>query len=236
MTKKSAMIEEIKAIKKNDTWKLSTFPNEKKAVGVKRVFKLKRNEKGEVERYKVRLVAKGYCNALKFKKKEKSEGKPKNPNKLSSPPPSPTTAVRHHPSRSSSLPCRPSSRATSSPVVPSSCQRLRLRRAAFLRSLSREHLYPRRRLPLRAARATGSQRVPQSSEPSLAAHELTQAVPASSRVEPPLTQPFEPPNLFLVIFHLFLVNWGLEPKNFPKPRINLELSSTLGLDCWGAWS
>ncbi|KAA0050234.1 putative copia-type polyprotein [Cucumis melo var. makuwa] len=57
---KIAMDEEIKAIKKNDTWKLSTLPNGKKAVGVKWVFKIKRNEKGEVERYKARLVAKGY--------------------------------------------------------------------------------------------------------------------------------------------------------------------------------
>ncbi|KAL0546298.1 hypothetical protein IC582_016205 [Cucumis melo] len=57
---KIAMDEEIKAIKKNDKWELSTLPNEKKAVGVKWVFKIKRNEKGEVERYKKRLVAKGY--------------------------------------------------------------------------------------------------------------------------------------------------------------------------------
>ncbi|KAL4025508.1 hypothetical protein IC575_013909 [Cucumis melo] len=57
---KIAMDEEIKAIKKNDTWELSTLPNGKKAVGVKWVFKIKRNEKGEVERYKARLVAKGY--------------------------------------------------------------------------------------------------------------------------------------------------------------------------------
>ncbi|KAL0548871.1 hypothetical protein IC582_013348 [Cucumis melo] len=57
---KIAMDEEIKAIKKNNTWELSTLPNGKKAVGVKWVFKIKRNEKGEVERYKARLVAKGY--------------------------------------------------------------------------------------------------------------------------------------------------------------------------------
>jgi hypothetical protein len=57
---KIAMDEEIKAIKMNDTWELSTLPNGKKAVGVKWVFKIKRNEKGEVERYKARLVAKGY--------------------------------------------------------------------------------------------------------------------------------------------------------------------------------
>ena len=54
------MDEEIKAIKKNDKWKLSTRPNGKKAIGVKWMFKIKKNEKGEVERYKARLVAKGY--------------------------------------------------------------------------------------------------------------------------------------------------------------------------------
>ncbi|TYK04854.1 reverse transcriptase [Cucumis melo var. makuwa] len=54
------MDEEIKAIKKNDMWELSTLLNGKKAVGVKWVFKIKRNEKEEVERYKARLVAKGY--------------------------------------------------------------------------------------------------------------------------------------------------------------------------------
>ncbi|KAL0554273.1 hypothetical protein IC582_008190 [Cucumis melo] len=57
---KIAMDEEIKVIKKNDTWELSTLPNGKKAVGVKWVFKIKRNEKGEVEKYKARLVGKGY--------------------------------------------------------------------------------------------------------------------------------------------------------------------------------
>ncbi|RDX99339.1 hypothetical protein CR513_17616, partial [Mucuna pruriens] len=48
------MEEEIKAIKKNDTWELSNSPNGHEAIGVKW------NAKGEVERYKERLVAKGY--------------------------------------------------------------------------------------------------------------------------------------------------------------------------------
>ena len=42
------MDEEIKAIKKNDTWELTTLPHGKKTIGV------------EVERYKARLVVKSY--------------------------------------------------------------------------------------------------------------------------------------------------------------------------------
>ena len=55
-----AMDEEIHAIEKNDTWKLTNPPEHKKAIGVKRVYKTKKNAKGEVKRYKARLVAKGY--------------------------------------------------------------------------------------------------------------------------------------------------------------------------------
>ena len=54
------MNEEIKAIKKNDTWELTTLPHGKKAIGVKWVYKMKKKAKGEVERYKARLVVKGY--------------------------------------------------------------------------------------------------------------------------------------------------------------------------------
>uniref|UniRef100_A0A2N9ICE2 Integrase catalytic domain-containing protein n=1 Tax=Fagus sylvatica TaxID=28930 RepID=A0A2N9ICE2_FAGSY len=57
---RNAMNEEIKAIKKNDTWELTTLPHGKKAIGVKWVYKMKKNAKGEVERYKARLVVKGY--------------------------------------------------------------------------------------------------------------------------------------------------------------------------------
>ena len=54
------MDEEIKAIKKNDTWELVTLPIGKKTIGVKWVYKLKKIAKGKVERYKARLVVKGY--------------------------------------------------------------------------------------------------------------------------------------------------------------------------------
>jgi hypothetical protein len=57
---KNAMDEKIKAIKKNNTWELTTIPKEQKPIGVKWVFKVKKNAKGEIERYKVRLVVKGY--------------------------------------------------------------------------------------------------------------------------------------------------------------------------------
>ena len=57
---KDAMDEEIKAIKKNDTWELASLPKEHKAICVKWVYKAKKNSKGEVERHKARLVAKGY--------------------------------------------------------------------------------------------------------------------------------------------------------------------------------
>jgi hypothetical protein len=55
-----AMDEEIHAIEKNDTWKLTNLLENKKAIGVKWVYKTKKNAKGEVQRYKARLVAKGY--------------------------------------------------------------------------------------------------------------------------------------------------------------------------------
>ncbi|KAJ6999979.1 hypothetical protein NC653_010672 [Populus alba x Populus x berolinensis] len=54
------MDEEIHAIDKNDTWKLTDLPENKKAIGVKWVYKTKKNAKGEVQRYKASLVTKGY--------------------------------------------------------------------------------------------------------------------------------------------------------------------------------
>ncbi|KAK3004468.1 hypothetical protein RJ639_018181 [Escallonia herrerae] len=57
---RKAMNKEIGAIKKNDTWELTTFQLDKKLIGVKWVYKVKKNSKGEVKRYKARLVVKGY--------------------------------------------------------------------------------------------------------------------------------------------------------------------------------
>ena len=57
---KKAMDEEIKSIKKNETWELATLPKNHNAIGVKWVYKIKKNASGKVEKYKARLVAKGY--------------------------------------------------------------------------------------------------------------------------------------------------------------------------------
>ena len=57
---KDAMDEEIKAVKKNDTWELASLPKGHKIIGVKWVYKAKKNAKEEVEIHKARLAAKGY--------------------------------------------------------------------------------------------------------------------------------------------------------------------------------
>lgn len=58
---RKAMDLEIEAIKKNETWQLTTLPKGAKKIGVKWVFKTKLNENGEVDKFKARLVAKGYA-------------------------------------------------------------------------------------------------------------------------------------------------------------------------------
>jgi Reverse transcriptase (RNA-dependent DNA polymerase) len=57
---KAAMLEELRALDKNKTWKLVSLPLDKKTVECKWVFIVKWNLEGKVERYKARLVAKGY--------------------------------------------------------------------------------------------------------------------------------------------------------------------------------
>ena len=52
---------EIKAIKRNRTWKLIDLPERMKKIIVKWVFKTKLNENGEVDKCKAQLVAKGYA-------------------------------------------------------------------------------------------------------------------------------------------------------------------------------
>ena len=54
---KDAMDEEIKVIRKNDTWELKSFSKLKKVIGVRQSYKAKKNIKGE-EKYKMRLLAK----------------------------------------------------------------------------------------------------------------------------------------------------------------------------------
>ncbi|KAJ4713234.1 Retrovirus-related Pol polyprotein from transposon TNT 1-94 [Melia azedarach] len=57
---RATVLEEMKALKKNDTWELIKLPTGKKTVGYKWVFTIKFKADGTVERYKARLVAKGY--------------------------------------------------------------------------------------------------------------------------------------------------------------------------------
>lgn len=51
---------EIKSLKKNKTWELTTLPKNKKVIGCKWVMKTKRDAQGDICRYKARLVAQGF--------------------------------------------------------------------------------------------------------------------------------------------------------------------------------
>lgn len=55
-----AMNEEIKAIRRNDTWELANLPKGKKLIVVKWIYKTKKNSKGDVKKYEAPLVAKGF--------------------------------------------------------------------------------------------------------------------------------------------------------------------------------
>ncbi|CAA6664260.1 unnamed protein product [Spirodela intermedia] len=57
---RQAMNEDMKALRKNDTWELVRLPIGKKVVGCKWVYTIKYHSDGSIERYKARLVAKGY--------------------------------------------------------------------------------------------------------------------------------------------------------------------------------
>ena len=57
---KEAMVEEMKALSKNETWELVSPPLDKKLVGCKWVFTVKHRADGSIERFKARLVAKGF--------------------------------------------------------------------------------------------------------------------------------------------------------------------------------
>ncbi|GAA0167155.1 transmembrane signal receptor [Lithospermum erythrorhizon] len=57
---RDAVLEEMKALEKNQTWILVNLLPKKKAVCCKWIFTVKYNEDGKVDRYKVRLVAKDF--------------------------------------------------------------------------------------------------------------------------------------------------------------------------------
>ena len=57
---KEAVLEEMRALEKNKTWKIMTLPAGKNTVGCKWVFTVKYNSDNTVEKYKARLVAKGF--------------------------------------------------------------------------------------------------------------------------------------------------------------------------------
>jgi len=54
------MIDELKSIDKNETWKLVRLPTDKKCIDVKWVFKTKLKPDGQVAKFKARLVARGF--------------------------------------------------------------------------------------------------------------------------------------------------------------------------------
>ena len=56
----ATMSEELRALKENNTWSLTTLPPGKHTVGCKWVYRIKYRPDGTIERCKARLVAKGY--------------------------------------------------------------------------------------------------------------------------------------------------------------------------------
>jgi cell division protein ZapA (FtsZ GTPase activity inhibitor) len=58
------MVEEINALIKNDTWKLTTFIIGKKTIGCKWVFVVKQKLNRAIERFKMRLVAKDFTQTF----------------------------------------------------------------------------------------------------------------------------------------------------------------------------
>jgi len=56
----AAMNEEVQALQKNNTWTVTTLPENKVAIGCRWIYKTKYKADGTVDRFKARLVAKGY--------------------------------------------------------------------------------------------------------------------------------------------------------------------------------
>jgi hypothetical protein len=51
------MKEELEALRKNNTWELTTIPRGKNAINCKWVYTVKQIYAGKIERYKAKLVA-----------------------------------------------------------------------------------------------------------------------------------------------------------------------------------
>ena len=58
-----AVMEEMKALKKNETWRIVDLPSGKRPMGCMWVFTMKYNSNGKVERNKARLVANGFSQS-----------------------------------------------------------------------------------------------------------------------------------------------------------------------------
>lgn len=54
------MTEEMKSLRKNDTYELVDLPKGRKALRNKWVYKIKRDSNGDLIKYKARLIAKGF--------------------------------------------------------------------------------------------------------------------------------------------------------------------------------
>ncbi|WJZ85527.1 hypothetical protein VitviT2T_005055 [Vitis vinifera] len=54
------MNEDMKSLKKNETWELIECPLGKNSVGCRWIYTMKYKVDGSIERFKARLVAKGY--------------------------------------------------------------------------------------------------------------------------------------------------------------------------------
>jgi len=57
---KVAVLEEMKTLKKNDTWEVMELPKGKKALGNKYVFTIKYKSNRGIDRYKAIFVAQGF--------------------------------------------------------------------------------------------------------------------------------------------------------------------------------
>lgn len=67
---KAAVEEELKTLKKNNTWTLVRKPENVKVIDNKWVFRLKRHPDGQIKGYKARLVAKGFMQRKGFNYEE----------------------------------------------------------------------------------------------------------------------------------------------------------------------